>query len=102
PTAAPPDLHSFPTRRSSDLTLQAHHIAAGPVRNLREAFNDEHLHAREMVVPLEHPAHGPVMGARGLGMPIKFLHHPAVFDQPAPDRKSTRLNSSHVKISYAV
>jgi len=65
-------------------TLQAHHIAAGPVRNLREAFNDEHLHAREMVVPLEHPVHGPVMGARGLGMPIKFLHHPAVFDQPAP------------------
>src|SRR5206468_12235777 len=65
-------------------TLQAHHIAAGPVRNLREAFNDEHLHAREMVVPLEHPAHGPVMGARGRGMPIKLLHHPAVYDQPAP------------------
>ena len=65
-------------------TLQAHHIAAGPVRNLREAFNDEHLHAREMVVPLEHPAHGPVTGARGAGMPIKFLHHPAAFDQPAP------------------
>src|SRR5690606_612129 len=26
----------------------------------------------------------------------------SVFDDPAPDRKSTRLNSSHVKNSYAV
>jgi CoA:oxalate CoA-transferase len=64
--------------------LQAHQIAAGPVRDLREAFDDEHLHARDMVVPLEHPVHGPVPGARGVGMPIKFLRHPAAFDQPAP------------------
>jgi crotonobetainyl-CoA:carnitine CoA-transferase CaiB-like acyl-CoA transferase len=64
--------------------LQAHQIAAGPVRDLREAFEDEHLHARNMVVPLEHPVHGPVPGARGVGMPIKFLRHPAAFDEPAP------------------
>jgi CoA:oxalate CoA-transferase len=64
--------------------LQAHQIAAGPVRDLRDAFDDEHLHARDMVVPLEHPVHGPVPGARGAGMPIKFLLHPAAFDQPAP------------------
>ncbi len=65
-------------------TLQAHHVAAGPVRDLREAFEDEHLHAREMVVPLEHPTSGPVPGARGAGMPIKFLRHRAAFDRPAP------------------
>jgi formyl-CoA transferase len=65
-------------------TFQAHHVASGPVRDLREAMDDEQLHAREMVVPLEHPTHGPVPGARGAGMPIKFLHHPAAFDQPAP------------------
>jgi crotonobetainyl-CoA:carnitine CoA-transferase CaiB-like acyl-CoA transferase len=64
--------------------LQAHQIAAGPVRDLREAFDDEHLRARDMVVPLDHPVHGPVPGARGVGMPIKFLRHPAAFDQPAP------------------
>jgi crotonobetainyl-CoA:carnitine CoA-transferase CaiB-like acyl-CoA transferase len=64
--------------------LQGHQIAAGPVRDLREAFDDEHLQARDMVVPLEHPVHGPVPGARGFGMPIKFLRHPAAFDQPAP------------------
>jgi crotonobetainyl-CoA:carnitine CoA-transferase CaiB-like acyl-CoA transferase len=64
--------------------LQAHHVASGPVRDLRECLDDEHLQAREMVVPLEHPMHGPVSGARGFGMPIKFLNHRAAFDQPAP------------------
>jgi formyl-CoA transferase len=64
--------------------LQAHHVAAGPVRDLREVFDDEHMRAREMVVPLEHPTAGPVPGARGAGMPIKFVNHPAAFDAPAP------------------
>jgi crotonobetainyl-CoA:carnitine CoA-transferase CaiB-like acyl-CoA transferase len=36
-----------------------------------------------MVVPLSHPA-GPVPGAWGAGVPIKFRHHPAGFDEPAP------------------
>jgi formyl-CoA transferase len=65
-------------------TLQAHHVAAGPVRDLDGALDDEQLRAREMVVPLEHPVHGPVPGARGMGMPIKFQNHPAAFDQAAP------------------
>src|SRR5690554_7630267 len=30
--------------------------------------------------------------------PVQFRHH----DRPVRDRKSTRLNSSHVRISYAV
>lgn len=64
--------------------LQKHHVPAGPVRDLREAFDDEHLRAREMVVPLSHPVHGPVPGARGVGLPIKFQQHPAGFDSPAP------------------
>src|SRR5262249_44034526 len=64
--------------------LQSHQIAAGPVRELRETLDDEHLHARGMVVPLDHPVYGPVAGARGMGMPIKFLRHPAAFDEPAP------------------
>ena len=64
--------------------LQDHQLAAGPVRDLRELFEDEHLHARNMVVPLEHPVHGPIPGARGAGMPIKFTRYQAGFDQPAP------------------
>ena len=65
-------------------TLQAHRVAAGPVRDLREVLDDEHVRAREMIVPLEHPAHGPIPGASGLGMPIQFANHPAGFDRPAP------------------
>src|SRR5207249_9643436 len=59
--AHPPDLHSFPTRRSSDL-----HLAARPDHANRDlaAIGDKYL--------------------------------------PKQDRKSTRLNSSHVSISYAV
>src|SRR5690625_6319981 len=58
-------LHSFPTRRSSDLT-------GDPV-----------------------PAGGATRGEHPQGRRVP--------EQPGPgDRKSTRLNSSHVAISYAV
>ncbi|MBI2203308.1 MAG: CoA transferase [Candidatus Rokubacteria bacterium] len=65
-------------------TLQEHHVPAGPVRDLREVFDDAHMRERRMVVGLEHPTHGPVPGALAAGMPIKFLNHPAAFDAPAP------------------
>src|SRR5690606_41422548 len=72
-----PALRSFPTRRSSDLGLEALYR--------RAAF---HPHAAD------HPRHhlpGPVCrAARRRGRAAADL-----------DRKSTRLNSSHVKISYA-
>src|SRR5438034_3594848 len=64
------DLHSFPTRRSSDLS------GVNPV-----------------------PAFGFFsLFAQGFGAaPIR-----ALADVPSIDRKSTRLNSSHTVISYAV
>ncbi len=65
-------------------TLQKHHVAAGPVRELSQALADEHLRERGAVVPLEHPLHGAIPGGRGAGMPIKFAHHAAGFDGPAP------------------
>ena len=64
--------------------LQDHALPAGPVRDLRDVFQDEHLRAREMLVDLEHPTHGPVPGARVPGVPIKFTNHEAAFDTPAP------------------
>jgi formyl-CoA transferase len=64
--------------------LQANDVPAGPVRDVAEALADEHLRARGMVVPLDHPTAGPVPGASGAGMPIKFRHHAAGFDTPAP------------------
>jgi formyl-CoA transferase len=64
--------------------LQAHDLPAGPVRDLRDVLDDEHLRSREMLVDLEHPTHGPVPGVTVPGMPIKFVHHEATFDAPAP------------------
>src|SRR5690606_42089099 len=64
--------------------------------------------AHEPLAPVEHRPHV----ARGVPGALHLLQHvqhpggrsavqrPA--ERPDPDRKSTRLNSSHVKISYAV
>src|SRR5699024_12836864 len=63
------DLHSFPTRRSSDLCVR-------------------------------HPAHrGFAVGAGHVDRREGSLRRA---EQVHQDRKSTRLNSSHVSISYAV
>src|SRR5690606_41238878 len=74
--AHPPHLHSFPTRRSSDLRPHQRPGAGG-----------------------HHAAGHALRGAhRERGGGEQQRHEP----QPVEDRKSTRLNSSHVKISYAV
>src|SRR5207302_3488453 len=62
------DLHSFPTRRSSDLPIRT-----SPRRNCWRKWPQRRNQCRALIPPLR---------------PL--------------DRKSTRLNSSHVKISYAV
>src|SRR5439155_23930219 len=72
------DLHSFPTRRSSDLCNGGHRPRAGTVG--RRGGRGVH-------------------GPRARGRAGAALHARYVL---ARDRKSTRLNSSHVAISYAV
>src|SRR5207245_10533667 len=72
-SSAHPDLHSFPTRRSSDLTRAAAR--------------------RELFDYLE-----PFYNGRRRHSALGYLS-PRAFEQ---DRKSTRLNSSHGSISYAV
>src|SRR5205814_8377312 len=74
------DLHSFPTRRSSDLADSAHTVQHLMRRSLRMG-----VVSREMET---------VVGGRVL--------HLAVTVSSLGDRKSTRLNSSHLGISYAV
>src|SRR5699024_12401135 len=80
-----PHLHSFPTRRSSDLT------SAG-MGHVNAKLDDD----------------GVVRGIHlrtGIGQP-SWKHLTLVLneflDPEHTDRKSTRLNSSHVSISYAV
>src|SRR5205814_9926968 len=78
---APLDLHSFPTRRSSDLFISpgagAHWRIRGP--------SDMACTSRRLA------------GAGPVDVPQSRILHG--IDQ---DRKSTRLNSSHLGISYAV
>src|SRR5699024_12673554 len=74
-SGVPRDLHSFPTRRSSDLAhLQKHRLPEPRAHQLSA------LHQSA--------------GKR----PVKKGREKLV----SADRKSTRLNSSHVSISYAV
>src|SRR5690348_17430536 len=81
-------LHSFPTRRSSDLV---------PTRRAAAKLSDEELIAQLITL-------------RGVGrwtvemLLMHTLGRPDILpvDDFGVDRKSTRLNSSHPSISYAV
>src|SRR5207247_10168139 len=86
----PRDLHSFPTRRSSDLltflTVIALFLFGGAV-----------LHGFSFALVV-----GIIIGTYSsvfIASPIVLFWHDWFDDQ---DRKSTRLNSSHEWISYAV
>src|SRR5690606_40103407 len=72
--------HSFPTRRSSDL-----------------AFDVIWRKLHAMLATLLSPNLMPIVIAAAA-----FLVYAILRPEQASDRKSTRLNSSHVKISYAV
>src|SRR5699024_11747658 len=83
------DLHSFPTRRSSDLFIR------GPRREISDfsvwhkkalLVQERQRYARKRITE---PLQG-ILSAAGAA------------DCRRTDRKSTRLNSSHVSISYAV
>src|SRR5690606_39712394 len=96
----PRALHSFPTRRSSDLVGEVRWAptgAAAPVDLLvRLAELDEVVVVRRHDAPPVGRPDQDEHGARAALVPgVQVGEHPL-------DRKSTRLNSSHVKISYAV
>src|SRR5207249_11615153 len=98
----PPALHSFPTRRSSDLepfvlqpsaVFRAALIAptAAQGGRLRIAGDDHSAFpGRYLLIRIEGKCGGVAEGP----------HLPAMIAGADQDRKSTRLNSSHVSISY--
>src|SRR5207253_9472920 len=96
-----PYLHSFPTRRSSDLPLDlveepAEDLVVDDVPTLA-AVELGGVHAAERVPDL-HGDPGLDQAAARVGDDDRVRPlRPVV-----RDRKSTRLNSSHVAISYAV
>src|SRR5207249_9998303 len=73
------DLHSFPTRRSSDLKREYSKLVGRPTLLKGYVYDKERLRDGETVKSGER-----------------------VETVVTIDRKSTRLNSSHVSISYAV
>src|SRR5207249_11792794 len=94
--AHPRDLHSFPTRRSSDLDVQPHLASSGQGTGV--GFRRGKL--RSFLVVAEVALSIVLLIGAGLLM-RSFLILTRV-DLGFKDRKSTRLNSSHVSISYAV
>src|SRR5690606_41531113 len=89
------DRHSFPTRRSSDLSatnLRLREVVLG--YNLSSNILGENSVIKGARISL-------------VGRNLFFLYKDAPFDPEVvtgtgKDRRSTRLNSSHVKTSYAV
>src|SRR5690606_40220767 len=95
-------LHSFPTRRSSDLLGSLLidesdlHNTARALRALTDDLeNQVRERTRELALAKETAEHQAELRA-------EFMAHLSHEIRSPLDRKSTRLNSSHVKISYAV
>src|SRR5207302_9126526 len=98
-TACTPTQLSFPTRRSSDLA------AAARCRNAEQiAFVEKELRNRRTKAAFRRRARIYGVGAEtacfATGQSFGGESLPCTTGRQ--DRKSTRLNSSHVKISYAV
>src|SRR5699024_12540539 len=86
------DLHSFPTRRSSDLlSLEKLNHHDRRVRRTQKLFREAFL---ELIAEKEYSQ-----------ITVTEIIKEADYNRATfyrQDRKSTRLNSSHVSISYAV
>src|SRR5207253_9900252 len=91
-SSAPPDLHSFPTRRSSDLLIPTLFAFLPPPPDSGFYGDLGFFGAERDCVSRKPRARIP----RGDLQPLEPRQI------RARDRKSTRLNSSHVAISYAV
>src|SRR5437773_4920208 len=92
-SAAPDTLHSVPTRRSSDLNFgeidaDIRSIDA-PARGVSRIVSD--LRA------VDH-----CFGGRAADVDARATEMLFLDERHRPDRKSTRLNSSHITTSYAV
>src|SRR5207244_13276174 len=90
-------LHSFPTRRSSDLGADSAHTSRS--RSIADARNYAPQRGTD-----ERGRRVSYQPSRSRGLPVytKKPRFRSTQDFEKQDRKSTRLNSSHQIISYAV
>src|SRR5439155_19674277 len=84
------DLHSFPTRRSSDLIAGKFALLLPGKAQTRSERQEKNQPQRSRCFR-QNSVHG-----------LGGILQPATNSAESRDRKSTRLNSSHVAISYAV
>src|SRR5699024_11476907 len=96
--ARPRVLPSFPTRRSSDLPAVRDPAVGVPVHHLEQQPGTSPGGVLLLPGDLVGGAHH-LPALRGRDAAVAHPHAPG---GGAEDRKSTRLNSSHVSISYAV
>src|SRR5207302_5460304 len=100
--SANPDLHAFPTRRSSDLFGLAG--LSKPIwlsLICRKVMPAGSAACADPTSPIERGT--PPEIVQSTPVPAQVMHSSTRRRlTPSSDRKSTRLNSSHVKISYAV
>src|SRR5207249_10794040 len=102
PSPATLHLHAFPTRRSSDLTPQGEMIFT--VMASLAQFESALISARVKAGMARARAQGKRISRAPLPAAVQ-RRIAALYQQGLSihqDRKSTRLNSSHVSISYAV
>src|SRR5690606_41781804 len=94
--------HSFPTRRSSDLVfdhgVEENRSPASPMRSGRGAV--EILTRKRRGLEVAEAGVG-IARVEGVGVAVDDERLQHRHGDREVDRKSTRLNSSHVKISYA-
>src|SRR5207248_11513697 len=101
PYVSHPDLHSFPTRRSSDLP--------GAIELLHRLSKTHKLAIASSTWPIKiqrwlekSNLSGMFTAVVACGDQISCKPAPDCYLRALKDRKSTRLNSSHRTISYAV
>src|SRR5207248_9713424 len=93
PSAPLPNLHSFPTRRSSDLIVSFKSNFIYKARNFRPV---------EELCGAQKPLRAQSVFLRPKNLPFGRQVVANRRERCLIDRKSTRLNSSHRTISYAV
>src|SRR5207244_13580278 len=96
PFTPSPSIPSSPTRRSSDLRQARRHSFGFQLRDVLPKIEIQFFGDCAAVDRISH--------ARNLdeSVALNQRHHRILQTQPFVDRKSTRLNSSHQIISYAV
>src|SRR5207249_11857690 len=94
------DLHSFPTRRSSDLAIRWLHWINFPVLEVM-IWSGLLLSPIFMLAQDAETYFTEARNTNSADIKI-YCYTKAIAKLSTEDRKSTRLNSSHVSISYAV